>query len=230
MKKLIKIFIGLVVLVFIALLVVWGTLPHLVSSKLSEKAKVPISIEGIQFTPSKISLSKIKVGNPPAYNIVPRALSVNKTKIIAPFTHFFKKKILIEELTMDDIYIGLEFDSKNSKNGNWTLIMNNLNSEANKKDKKETDVLIKKTLLRNLIIEIAYKDTGKKQRLKPIDKIELNNISSSGGIPSSQIMSIVMDQALRNIFSKEGIQNMLQDALSPNDGSHSFMDSLKSIF
>ena len=57
------------------------------------------------------------------------------------------------------------------------------------------------------------------RKLKPIKRLELNNISSEGGIPTAQIMDIIMSEMLRNVFSKEGLQNMLEGILSPG-GKH----------
>ena len=140
-------------------------------------------------------------------------------------------------MTMDDVYIGLEFDSPNNKNGNWTTIMNNM-SKSTKEDSDQakakgetTSVLIKRLVITDLQIELAYKTGGKPNRkLRPIDRIELTNISSEGGIPTAQIMNIIMQETLRNIFSKEGLQNMLDGILNPQDSGGGVMNTLKGLF
>ncbi len=65
---------------------------------------------------------------------------------------------------------------------------------------------------------------------RPIERIELTNISSEGGVPTSQIMNIVMHETLRNIFSKEGLQNMLDGVLNPGDSGGGVMNTLKGLF
>lgn len=237
MKKALIIIFGIIVALVLACILVWNMLPTIVAHKLSKQAGVSVTIGDIRMGTSMIRVDTIRVGNPQGYNKTPRALSVDKLTVDVPLTRFFDDNIVIEEMTLDDVYIGLEFDSPKSKNGNWTTIMNNVSKSAGdekekaKKKGKTTSVLIKKLVITDLQIELAYKTGGKANRkLRPIDRIELNNISSEGGIPTSQIMNIVMQETLRNIFSKEGLQNMLDGILNPNDSGGGVMDTLKGLF
>jgi uncharacterized protein involved in outer membrane biogenesis len=237
MKKALIIIFGIIVVIILGGILVWNMLPTIVSHKLSKQAGVSVTIGDIQVSPSTVRVDTIHVGNPPEYTKTPRALSVKEIGVDVPLTHFFHDNIVIEKMTMDDIYVGLEFDSPKSKNGNWTTIMNNMNKSTNdEKDKaektgKSTSVLIKKLIITDLKIELAYKTGGKENRmLRPIDRIELTNISSEGGLPTSQIMNIVMKETLRNIFSKEGLQNMLEGVLDPGDSGGGVMDSIKGLF
>lgn len=211
MSRLLKILIAVLITLFIALLIVWTMLPILVSKELSKQAQVPVSMEALQISSSSIHINKLKVGNPPSYTL-PKALTVNTIQINAPLSRYFDPQITLDRLVLDDIYVGLEFDSKNSKQGNWSTIMGHLNGEEPQNSQK--NVLIKKLILTNLSIELAYRDgSAPPKKLQKISRIELDNVSSEGGIPSSVIMKIVMREALHNIFSKEGLQNMIQDAI-----------------
>ncbi len=237
MKRILIIIFGIIVVLILGGILVWNMLPTIVSHKLSKQAGVSITIGSIRASPSTVRVDMIHVGNPPEYAKTPSAFSVKELGIDVPLTRFFYDNIVIEEMTMDDVYVGLEFDSPKSKNGNWTTIMNTMSkSTSDEKDKakktgKSTAVLIKKLIITDLKIELAYKTGGKTNRnLRPIDRIELTNISSEGGIPTSQIMNIVMQETLRNIFSKEGLQNMLEGVLDPSDSGKSVMDSLKGLF
>ncbi|NGX51108.1 MAG: hypothetical protein K1060chlam2_00965, partial [Chlamydiae bacterium] len=194
-------------------------------------------IADIHFSSSKIEADQIRVGNPRGYNKTPRALSIDSFSADVPLTRFFDDNIVIEEMLLDDVYLGLEFDSPRSKKGNWTTIMNNVSrnttSEKKKaKDKGETtSVLIKKLILTDLKVELAYKTGGQPNRkLRPIRRLELTNISSEGGIPTNQIMHIVMQETLRSIFSREGLQNMLEGVLDPGNRGGSAIDTLKGLF
>ncbi|MCB1109647.1 MAG: AsmA family protein [Chlamydiia bacterium] len=237
MKKALIIIFGIIVILVLAGILVWNMLPTIVSHKLSKQAGVSVTIGDIRVSPSMVRIDTIRVGNPSGYNKTPRALSVDELSVDIPLTRFFDQNIVIEEMKMDDVYIGLEFDSPRSKNGNWTTIMNNVSQSAGsekekaKKSGKTTTVLIKKLIITDLQIELAYKTGDQANRkLRPIDRIELTNISSEGGIPTSQIMNIVMQETLRNIFSKEGLQNMLDGILNPSDSGGGVMDTLKGLF
>ncbi|MCH9613833.1 MAG: hypothetical protein SP1CHLAM54_08420 [Chlamydiia bacterium] len=216
MGKFGKIILGLIVLVIIVLMIIWASLATIVSHKISKQAKVPVSIESLQFTLSSIHMSDFQMDNPSGW-VQKTALKIGKTQIDAPITTYFKDKVVIEKLQMNDVYIDLEFDKKGSKKGNWTEIMNNLGSKDTSKN-KNSEVLIKRLILTNVNIDLVYKrPDGQVQKLRPISRIELQNVSSKGGVPASEITRIVMQQALRNIFSKENLENMLQDVIDGND-------------
>lgn len=236
MKKPLLIIFGIIVILSLAAILVWNLVPSFVSHRLSKEAGVSVTISDLDISPKQIKVEGIRVGNPKGYSKTPRAMSCNLLSLSIPLTEFFKKDIVIENMTLDDVYIGLEFDSPKSTQGNWTVIMNNV-SQSTKKEQdkakskgKGTTVLIKKLIITDLQIELAYKTGGKaNQTLRPIDRIELTNVSSEGGIPTSQIMNIVMQETLRNIFSKEGLQNMLEGVINPN-GSEGIMNSIKGLF
>ncbi|MCB1082448.1 MAG: hypothetical protein KDK63_04815 [Chlamydiia bacterium] len=236
MKKILIIIFGIIIILVIAGVIAWNMLPTIVSHKLSKHAGVSVTISDINVSSNQIKVNGIRVGNPKGYDKTPRALSVDDLSVGVPFTRFFDDNIVIDEMKMDDIYIGLEFDSPTSKSGNWTTIMNNM-KEASSKDKEEakkkgksTSVLIKRAVLTDLQIELAYKTGGKANRkLRKIDRLELTNISSEGGIPTAQIMDIVIQETLRNIFSKEGLQNMIE-GIFPGDSGGGVMNTIKGLF
>lgn len=237
MKKALIIIFGLIIILILACILVWNMLPTIVSYKLSKYAGVSVTISDIRISPDHLKVDGIRVGNPSGYSKTPRALSVDDLYASVPITRFLDDRIVIDEMTMDDVYIGLEFDSPNSKSGNWTTIMNNMSKftsadkEEAKKKGKTTSVLIKRLVITDLQIELAYKTGGKtNKKLRPIDRIELTNISSEGGIPTAQIMNIIMQETLRNIFSKEGLQNMLEGILNPSDSDGGVMNTLKGLF
>ncbi len=228
MNRFVKILITLIVAIVITLVILWGMLPTLVSRELSKQAGVPVSMETFKLSFSDINIEALNVANPPLYTL-PKALSVGTTQIVAPLSTYFDPEITIDYLSLDTIYLGLEFDSKNSKRGNWGFIMGNLGGEDPNTPSKS--VMIKKLILTNLSIELAYKDgSAPTRKLQKIKRIELNNVSSEGGIPSSVVMKIVMREALHDIFSKEGIQNMLQEALKPVTPSGAAGNLFKGLF
>ncbi len=229
MAKLFKYLIVLIVVLFVAVIVVWGFLPTIISSELTKRAGVPVNIASLQIYPSQISIDHFSIGSPPK-SILPESLNIQETDIDAPLTRYFSDDIVIDEITMDSIYLGIEIEKKGSSKSNWSYIMANLNKGKKEAEgKKATKVLIKRVLLTNLNVELAYKDqNGRIQKLQPIKRLELKNISSEGGIPSAQITHIILKEALRNIFSLEGLQNLVEDVINPS--SDGFLQPFKGIF
>lgn len=237
MKKAFVILLGFVVVISLAAILFWNIFPSFLSHQLSKQAGVSVTIADVHLSPKQINIDGIKVENPSTYSKTDHALSVDAIDVHVPLTRFLDKQIVIDELAMNTVYIGLEFDSPTSKNGNWTTIMNHISQSTEKErdqaqpKEETTSVLIKKLVITDLQIELAYK-TGNKpnKKLRPIDRLELTNISSEGGIPTAQIMNIIMQETLRNIFSKEGLQNMLDGIANPQDTSESVIDAFKSLF
>ena len=77
-------------------------------------------------------MRRIQIGNPPN-SILPYALQVATLQVSTPLTRFFDDRIVIDLMTMDDVYLGLEFESQGSTNGNWSTIMRNLKQATGKR-------------------------------------------------------------------------------------------------
>jgi len=236
MRKALIIIFGVIVVLVLVGIFCWNMLPSWISHKLSERAQVSVSIEAIRLGTSSIKVDNIRVGNPPG-SVLDTALEVKSLYIGTPFSNFFDDNIVIEEMRLDDVYLGLEFESQRSSKGNWSEIMQNVKDSTEKEKQeasakgKSTSVLIKKLIITDLKIDLAYR-TGDKgvRRLRTIDRIELNNISSEGGIPTAQIMDIVISEMLHSVFSKEGIQNMLDNIVPGGKSGGGAMDTLKGLF
>lgn len=236
MKK--AIFITLISILVICFLgfFAFTRIPSWLSHTLSKRAKVEITIGKIGLSSDKITIDGVQVENPKGSKLK-NALKVEEITSIAPFKNYLSDNIIIDEILLEDVYFSLEFYKPNSKEGNWSYISNNL-SQSNKQEAakqkaegKSTEVLIKKLVLTNVNIEMyTHEQNAKLKKLKTIKRLEFTNVTSSGGIPTSQIMDVIIQQALREIFSREGIQNMLENVLSPDKGSDNVFDSLKNLF
>ena len=209
--------------------ILWMLVPTIVSSKLSSFMGVDVSINHIGFGTKSTTVKGLLIGNPRGTKL-PTALKVKEIDADVPVSEFLKDDIVIDNLTLNDIYISLVFEKKGSGNGNWTIIASNMEKNTQKSSSKDSDthVLIRRLLCTNIKIDLLYQNEGKVEKLRPIDKIELRNISSSGGIPTSQIMGLIIDQMLREIFSVRGITNMLKGILE--SGGSGFFQTFEGFF
>ncbi len=234
MKRLFQGLIVLGVLACIAIFVLHSRLPGMVSSDLTKRFKVPSSVEDISIGFSSIEIDELEIANVPGGKL-PKALSVGQIKSKAPITNYLKEKIVIEEISLEEIYLGLEFNSSSGTKGNWTELMNNLEATAEptnpKKEESQRDLLIKRLVLKDIQVEVYYKNNKTTRKLKPIDEIVLTNISSENGFPTDQIMHSVLGQMLKSVFVQENLNNMLDDLLNdPESSGNGILEPLKGLF
>jgi uncharacterized protein involved in outer membrane biogenesis len=237
---------GLIVIVILAAVIagfiLWSRVPDMLANNLSKKMKVSVAIDSIGLRWGRINLRKIEIGNPPN-SILPKAFSSSEIDVIAPFTRYLNRRIVIDEINLSDVYLGLEFDSPTSTRGNWTTIMNNIQSTtaaggvkqkqgATAPQGNERSVLIHRVVLTNINVDLVYKkDGGQVRKLPPIPRMELTEISSEGGIPIDQITNSLLGEMLKQIFIKENLKNMLQDLMNqPANPIQKFISPFKNLF
>ncbi len=220
MKKALSIILAILILLGITVSFGWKMVPNFISKKLSKEMGVSVEILSISNPFSEIGVQGITVGNPPR-SILKKALSVKTLATDMKLFDVFDKKLIIDHIDINDIYLGLEFESKQSTQGNWTTIIGNLEGASQPKpDKKQSSsskaVLIKELTLRNIHVDLVYKTNPKNIiSLKPIDHIVIKNVGSDEGNVSEQIAQIVLRELLRNVLTVQNLQNMLENVLVP---------------
>jgi len=233
--SLLLVVIGTVLVVGIILTTIfWFRVPTMLSRELSQKMDVRVKISTIGLTLDDISVNNLKIDNLPG-SILPTAFTSKTIDLHAPIGNYLHDHIVINEIDVDDIYLGLEFNSPSGTTGNWAQIMGNLQrsqdkaSSSSSKLSKRT-VFIKKIVLTNLNVDVVYKTDKKVKRLPTIDRMELTDISSEGGFPSDQIMNSVLGQMLKSVFVKENMNNMLQDLLKQENPVNKFLQPFQGLF
>lgn len=211
----------------IFLFLLWSRAPDMVASKLSKQLRTKVAIGDLSISLSALTVDRFEIYNPPNF-AMNKALSVERIVIQAPPTRFLHDPIKIDEITADHIYIGLEFNSPKSAKGNWSTLLRSAQTsqEENKKSASNKSVLIKRLVLKNIQADLYYKNEQKTRRLKPIQQIELHNISSQGGDIGDQLMRSALGEAVKQIFIEENLketldnflQSPLKDSLSPLKG------------
>ncbi len=224
----ILILIAFVVLFFLGL----SRVPDMLANNLSKKLGVSVSIDSMSFRPSKIEVKKIEIGNPRGYSL-PKAFSAEEIEIKAPITNYFKEEIVIDQVDVDNIYLGLEFDTTTEAKGNWSRILQHFQKEAHLDEMKGKKILIKKMVFTNIHTELLFRsEGGKVQKLPMIKRIELTNISTQGGFPTDQLMGSVLGQMLKEVFIQQNLNNALRGLLfdSPGKAVDNFLSPFKGLF
>jgi len=232
---------GLIVILIVAAVIVgfifWSRVPDMLANNLSKKMGVSVAIDSMGLGWGKIDMKKIEIGNLP-HSILAKAFSCREIDVNAPFTHYLNKHIVIDEIDLNDVYLGLEFDSATGTKGNWTRIMSNIQSttavgQAKKKKEEaaERSVLIHRIVLTNINVDVVYKkDGGKVKRLPTIPRMELTEISSEGGVPMDQITNSVLGEMLKQVFIKENLKNMMQELMNQPGPLQQYLSPFKNLF
>ena len=231
MKTFVRSALGLVVLVLIGALILlfigWSRVPDIVANSLSKKLKVVVEIGDIDLSLRSIDVEKFEIGNPRGYSL-PRAFAADRIMINAPLTRYMHNDIVIDEIDVDNVYLGLEFNSPSGAEGNWTTIMHNAQSAKESSGKSKKTVLIHKLVLNNIQTDLLYRDRGGKvRRLPVIKRMELNEISSEGGSLTDQLMNSALGQMLKEVFIKQNLQDVLDKVLSPGQGGSPVEQAIK---
>lgn len=237
MKKLLRYLLStgaiLFCLVIAAIFLTSSLAPDFIATGLSKNLKVPVSIESMSFSFDSITVKKLDVANLPNSRLQ-TALSVNKICSKANLLNYLDNTIRIEQITLDDIYLGLEFDSAKGTQGNWTVLMGNLEATTASAPKENTkSVIIKELVLTNIQVDVFYRASGGDvKRLKPIPRIVLYNINSSQGFPTDQIMQSVLGQMLKSVFVDENLKNMFEGLFldQPKNAIDSVLQPLKGFW
>src|SRR3990167_2444965 len=92
---------GLLLLALVALVVMggllWARLPDMLSSALSERLHVPVSIHSLNLGWNTLGIQSLQVGNPPQ-SILAHALTCQTIALHAPLTEYLNSDVVIEEL------------------------------------------------------------------------------------------------------------------------------------
>lgn len=228
------VFILLIVLIIVVFFTSWSKVPEMTANNLSKKLQVQVSIGDMGLTPKSIKVSHLQIGNPSGYKTLPKAFSADSLIVNAPLSSYTNQDIVIDEVTIDNIYLGLEFDSISGTKGNWTVIMSNYKrtTEQEKQAGSRKTILIKKLVFTNISPYVVFVKEGKGIRKLPeIDRIELSNISSEGGFPTDQLLNSVLGQMLKSVFEREHLQNMLKNLLeNPQKTIENLTKPFKGLF
>lgn len=235
MKRVVKGISGLVLLALIGgaifLFLLWSRVPDIVASKLSERLQTRFEIGDIKLGLKTLSVDRFDIHNPRGYTL-PKAFSANQIMVEAPLAHYIKDHIEIEQIVVSDVYIGLEFDSPKSTNGNWKTLLGNTQKaqDESTKSASQKTVLIKRLLLTNIQAELYYHSDGKVRKLKPIRQIELRDISSQGGNIGDQLLNSALGKAVKQIFIEENLKDILDQLFQAPSKPADYLGPLKNFF
>ncbi len=246
MRIFFKSILGIIVICILAAVIVFflakSRLPDMIASRLSKTLQVSVEIGDMNFSMNNIKIDNLEIGNPRAFKLE-HAFTAQEINIKAPLTGYLQKDIVIDEIVLNNVYIGLEFESAKGTNGNWTAILSSAQTAQTQSAPSKSDktVLIKRLVLNNINADLLYQSDGNVRHLPPIPQIVLYNISSKGGNLTDQLMNSALGQMVKEIFIQENLkdlfdnifeqipQNTIKDALKPFKGLFNAVDKKEEL-
>ena len=225
-----SIFIVVILAIVVILFLGWARVPDMIANNLAKKLGVSVSIDSIGLGLKEIDVKEMEIGNPKGYSM-PKAFSAKEILIKAPLTRYFDNRVIIDEIDVNDIYLGLEFDTTSSADGNWKTILSNYNKSAHLEETGGKKVLIRRLVLNNITTDIMFRENGGKvKRLPNIDKIVLRDISTEGGNAADQLMSSILGQMIKSVFTQQNLSQFLKGLVDPGKAVDNFLSPFKGIF
>lgn len=220
MKKFFKSFAILLIILIIGVVGLaffgWPYVPDYVSHRLQKVLKAPVEIGDIHLKWNEVKVERLEIGNPSGFKLQ-KALSFDQMTIRAKPLTYFQHHVEIEELIIDNVYVGLEFVSLKQLESNWSTLIESIKQLQNQKSDKVKHILIKRLVLNNISPDLLYQqeDTGIRH-LPPISRIELKNVSSQGKDLTNQLIISAFGQMIKEIFLRENIKDVFNQFLTPN--------------
>jgi len=180
----------------IGIALTWTNRENILAHFMSRQLRVPVSIRSLDIGTSSAEISRMWIGNFPNSQ-TSTSFAAETLLLLAKLDQFFANPVTFEEISIDNIFVGIEFYDAKGEDSNWSRIL-----EKNKQKKSAPrDYLIRTLLLRNLTVEVTQAD-GKVKRYPTIKQMEFHNISSETGFPVDEIEKAIFDLMMKDLFKK----------------------------
>jgi len=204
----------IVLLIIGAVIFLWLIKAPIMSSYLTKKLGVPVSIGSIAIRPSQTKILDFKIKNPRGFKLRD-ALRAKETTIDYRFSKLRNNPSEIDQIVIDDIYLSIILTSPLGKDNNWSAIAAGMPKEEKKSDH---EVIIHRLILTNLNVQIQGGKLIKAPSSKHIDRMEFREVSSQKGFPTKEL--------IKEIFQGAGIDQYIKDALDPVKTLQKFVPGL----
>ena len=206
MKKVLLILAAFFVILIFVIFLMWGNRAHLLANMIGNKLGVPVYIEGFNFKKDKIIIDHLEITNPPEAK-TPFALKVEKITITAPFYNYFRDPIVIDKVLLQNIFLNIEFYTKNQEEGNWVTLVNNTHTEHKAVFSAEHSLTIRRLHLTDIDVNLVLAG-GKLRKLTPIDELTFKNVTSEKGIPTHELTEIIVQNLMNQVFVIKGLKTV----------------------
>lgn len=210
-----KFFIFILIVICIAITAIfigWNYKTSLFAHFLSKQLNhVPVELSNLKLTKTEAKIFDLHIGTPKKSKTT-TSLDTRLITVNATLQNLRANPLTVQEISMNDIFIGIEYYNLSGSNNNWVQILAKKKTEEKKATSKK--YLIKKLTLRNLTVQVTDFQ-GKVTRYPTLDKLEFYDISDETGFPIDDIEKAILNAVLRAAFQKLGL-DFLMESISPS--------------
>jgi len=206
-----KIFISFCILIILAMvgfgIALWQA-PKIVSYLLSQEIGSKVTIETLKYKNQTLEITGFTLMDIFNKQSIP-SVQVKQITIYAPLSHLLGKKLVVDEIIVNDIELNVLFYNATGTRNNWSEIMN----DAPKEEKNNKQYLIRKLILNNL--KVTVKQFNRRPKTYPVIKqLVFENISDETGFPVNRIEKAIFHTVIKSIFERFNLFNLIK-SLNP---------------
>jgi len=189
--------------IFAAVVITWKNRENILAHFLSKQLHAPVAIHSLNIDNASAEMTHLWIGNP-MHSKTATAFAAEALKTVARLDQLLSNPLTIENITIDNIFVGIEFYDQKGEDNNWSRILHEDTIKNNTRD-----YLIQTLTLRNLVVELTQAD-GKIKRYPEIQEIEFHNITSETGFPIEEIEKAIFDLLMQNLFKKLQLNELIK--------------------
>jgi len=195
--------------------------PAILSAFLSHRIHAEVKVKRLDFKKDAICIRNFIIKNPKKA-ILPDALKIQHTKITAPYKHYFKNPIEIDEILLEDVYLSILLKKGSKVPCNWHHIFETMEESSGPSIGPKRSFEIKTLAIKDLRVEVAI--AGSKPKTVTVDKLAFHNIKSDEGLPIEELSHVITQKLVSEIFSLGMVKKVAEGFLEAP------IDAFKFIF
>ena len=181
-------------------------LPHFLAHSLSKTLGVPVDVGGMSLGYRSIEVYNIGIHNP-KQSTLPYALQIGKLEVKAPLREYIQPHVNIEDVTLSDNAISVEFYSKDRKQSNWTTLLNHVNDPKDESSSIGRTIHLEKLNIYNTAVNLKFAGQKAKE-LPPIKSIVIGNINPESGKLTKKLTRILTNHIISSVSGLSGIHGV----------------------
>lgn len=191
----------------VAIGITWTNRENILAHFMSRQLRVPVSIRTLDISKTSAEITRMWIGNFPKSQ-TSTSFTAETLRLDATLDQIFGNPVTIEQIDINDIFVGIEFYDANGNDNNWGRILH----ENGQKKRHSREYLIRTLILRNLTVELTQAN-GKVKRYPTIKQMEFHNISSASGFPVEEIEKAIFEMMMKDIFKKLQLDQLFKTIL-----------------
>lgn len=201
--------------IFVVGFVIYLNLGKIIASQLSIKLHTDVTIGKMIVRPTFFTIYDLRIYSPCGSKLT-IAFQAEELRFDIPLIRFLYPRILFEQITISNVYAGVEFYDKKNTYGNWTQLLSNLEShqpEVASQSLQMKTIFVHHLIFNNSVVDLApYAKAA--HRLKPIPQLAFHNVNSQKGLPMNQITDLIARKFMQEVSILGNVGNMLQTIIS----------------